>query len=221
MWFLLHHPRIRRMVELANTRVRTQRPSTLKMFRRLSDMPRMSSLPIGFLLNEAVADMSVECVYVTVGVWHGFTYLAGMVGNPHRICIGIDDFSQFTDPERFGSPRQEFLRRFEKLRSPLHHFYEMDYRQYFREKHRSPIGVYFYDGDHSYAHTSQALELADPFIVPGGMMVIDDTNYTEPHDAVSDFLRLRSGRYDLLCDMRTAHGGHPTWWNGIMILRRR
>src|SRR5204862_290454 len=78
--------------------------------RELCRVPKLSTYAIGALLNEAVARMPESHTFVNVGVWHGFTFLAGLVGNPDRRCHGIDDFSQF------GGPRDEFLERFERLR---------------------------------------------------------------------------------------------------------
>ena len=62
----------------------------------------------------AVASMPAGHAFVNAGVWHGYTLLAAMAGNPDAICVGIDDFSEF------GGPRDEFGARFEAARSPRH-----------------------------------------------------------------------------------------------------
>ena len=48
---------------------------------RLADVcnvPRMSTFAIGAIINRAVAQMSVGHAYLNIGVWNGFTLLAGM-----------------------------------------------------------------------------------------------------------------------------------------------
>jgi hypothetical protein len=61
-------------------------------------IPRMSTFAMGALINHAVADLPEGQAYVNVGVWHGFTLLAGMAGHPAKRCVGVDDFSQFGAP---------------------------------------------------------------------------------------------------------------------------
>lgn len=182
-------------------------------FARLELVPRMSTLAIHAVLHRAVADMPPDQVFVNVGIWHGFTLLSGLLDNGDKVCIGIDNFSQF------GGPKTEFLQRFEHLRGPSHRFYEMDYQVYFQQHHSGPLGVYLYDGEHSYANQLQGLRLAEPYFAPGCIVLVDDTNWNEPRQASLDFVAQSSRRYELLLDARTADNGHPTWWNGFMVFR--
>ena len=59
---------------------------------------------------------------MNVGVWHGFSLLAAIAGNDDKVCVGVDNFSEF------GGPRDEFLRRFLDRRSPQHRFYNQTTR---------------------------------------------------------------------------------------------
>ncbi|MGD0485262.1 MAG: class I SAM-dependent methyltransferase, partial [Gemmatimonadales bacterium] len=135
-------------------------------------------------------------------------------GNLDRRCVGVDDFSEF------GGPRDAFLARFSAARSPLHTFHQMDYCDYFARKHRGPIGFYFYDGSHRYEHQLRGLEAAEPFLSPGGIILVDDTNDEEPSRATRDFLAARPGAFGTLFERRTAGNGHPTYWNGITLLQK-
>jgi hypothetical protein len=178
----------------------------------LCRIPRMSTFAVGALINRAVAAMPAERAFVNVGVWHGFTLLAGMSGNPDRLCIGVDNFSEF------DGPREAFLARFHALRSPLHRFHDLDYREYFARVHREPIGVYLYDGDHAYAHQLEGLRLAEPYFAEGTLVLVDDTNEPEPRQATLDFMADSRWKWRAIFDRRTAQNGHPTLWNGLMIL---
>jgi hypothetical protein len=181
--------------------------------RALCDIPKMSTYALGALINRGVRLMPAGSSFVNVGVWHGFTFLAGMVGNPTRVCVGVDNFSQF------GGPRDEFLARFEKYRSPNHRFCDMDYEEYFRGAHRGPIGFYVYDGEHSYENQLKGLRLAEPFFAPGCHVLVDDTNLARVRRATLDFIEGSSKNYEIIFDRPTSGNGHPTFWNGVMVLR--
>ncbi len=205
--------------ELVNTRLPVE---SNEMFSKLSDLlsiPRMSTFAIGAIVNKGVSQLSESCCFVNVGVWFGFTFLAGLVGNTNCTCIGIDSFRQFTS--RYGHPQKSFLKRFQHYGSKNHRFYQGDYRDYFAKMHDAPIGLYFYDGDHSYENQLQGLQIAEPFLSEGGIILIDDTNWDSPRRATLDFIADSSNEYEILLDCSTAYNGHPTFWNGIMVLRKR
>jgi hypothetical protein len=180
----------------------------------LSPVPRMSTVAIGAIINRAVSQMPDDCSFVNVGVWHGFSLLVGMRQNPHKRCVGVDNFSQW------GGPRVDFWKRFEQYRSENHFFHEMDYRNYFETVHRGQIGVYFYDGDHSYDEQLKGLRLAEPYFADNCIVLVDDTNWEGPREATRSFVSHSPWRYDVLFDRATAGNFHPTWWNGLTILQR-
>jgi hypothetical protein len=180
----------------------------------LCQIPRMSTPAIAALINRGVAAMPWSHVFVNVGVWNGFTFLSGLAGNSSKLCIGVDNFSQF------GGPKDSFLARFERLRSANHRFYDMDYKEYFQTVHREPIGFYLYDGEHSYQNQLDGLRLAERFFGPNCYIMIDDTNDQAPRAATSDFVRSSRNEYETILDVTTCANMHPTWWNGIMVLRR-
>jgi hypothetical protein len=176
-------------------------------------VPRMSTFAVASIINDAVSRLSPGSAFVNVGVWNGFTLLSGMAGNAGRACIGVDNFSEF------GGPREAFLARFERARAAGHSFYDMDYRDYFARQHDAPIGVYLYDGEHSYEQQLAGLELAEPFFARDCIILVDDINAEQPRQATADFLAARPGRYRVLLDQQTSANGHPTFWNGLMVIQ--
>lgn len=201
-------------LDVLNTRIPDDYKNARERVRKLSPVPKMSTIAIGVLINQIVADMPKGQCFVNVGVWHGYTLLCGMVGNSSRCCIGIDNFSEF------GGPKDDFLERFSRLKSDNHFFYEVDYEEYFDKHHRHQIGFYIYDGGHSYKDQLRGLQVAEPFLAPHSYILIDDTNLKEPKQATLDFLARSSFQYQLVFERTTAHNQHPTWWNGIMLLRK-
>ncbi|ODT63133.1 hypothetical protein ABS71_14725 [bacterium SCN 62-11] len=213
--------RVGTLWERQNTRFPCDQEAILERFSRLDGVPRMSTLAIAALLQRVVAQMPEDQIFVNVGVWHGFTYLASLLDNEAKHCVGVDDFSQF------GGPEQQFRARFERLRGPRHYFYSMDYQDYFRDIHQGKLGAYLYDGDHSYEHQLRGLQIAEPHFAPGCIVLVDDTNWDGARQASLDFVAQSARRYELIFDVRTApnlapsywNGYHPTWWNGWMMWR--
>jgi Methyltransferase domain len=199
-------------LEWGNADLGPGRSETKARLRRLAEMPKMSTIAIGAVVNSAVAHMAPGTAFVNVGVWHGYSFLAGLLDNPDKRAFGIDNFSQF------GGPRDEFLARFESLRSPEHSFADSDYRDFFEDGFSEPIGVYIYDGEHSYENQLEGLRVAEPFFADDCLIIVDDTNWRAPRKATFDFLAHSPKTYSVLLDVRTA-GQHPTLWNGLLVLR--
>jgi hypothetical protein len=198
-------------VDLLNTRLAEPGEELKPVLRELCEIPRMSTFAIGAIMNHAVARMPAEHVFLNVGVWNGFSFLSGLLNNPDKTCIGVDNFSES------GGPRDAFMERFERFSGPNHRFHEMDYRDYFSKVHSEPIGVYFYDGEHSYENQWRGLEIAEPYFTDDCIVLVDDTTWEDPHRATLDFIEASGRDYTLYLDERTAGNGHPTLWNGLMV----
>lgn len=175
---------------------------------------KMSTLAMGAIIRRAVADMPEDQVFLNVGVLHGYSLLCGMTGHPDKFCIGVDNFSEF------GGPREAFMRSFDRVRSERHSFFESDYREYLRSVHQGKLGFYFYDGPHAYEDQLLGLQLAEPFFAENCLVMVDDTNWDEARRGTADFIAGSAHRYRIVLDARTCENMHPTFWNGVMILRR-
>lgn len=201
-------------MEIANTILPSSPTPGQRRVRQLCAIPKMSTYTIGALINYGISKMQPDTCFVNVGVWNGFTFLSGIVENAGASCIAIDNFSEF------GGPREAFLKRFEKYRSPNHVFYEMDYRAYFEKHHKQPIGFYIYDGEHSYENQLEGLRVAEPFLAKGCIILVDDTAWEDPRRATLDFIKQSNNSYEMLLDAPTCCANHPTYWNGIMIFQK-
>jgi hypothetical protein len=202
-------------IDVLNAKLPDGHESLYETVGSLCRMPRMSTFAMGTIINRAVAAMPPGHSYLNVGTWHGFSLMAGMVGNPDKSCVGIDNFSEF------GGPREAFLEKFAGLAGPNHKFHEMDYRDYFARVHEGPIGVYLYDGEHSYENQLRGLQEAEPFFGEECIVLVDDTNWQEPYEATYDFVAGSDREYELLLDRRTAGNAHPSYWNGLLIFYSR
>jgi hypothetical protein len=201
-------------LEILNTKLPYNAKITQNMLVDLLKIPRMSTFAIGAIINEGVSQMPKDSCFLNIGVWHGFTFLAGIIDNPHKRCIGVDNFS------KFDGPKELFLKRFIQYKSSNHYFYDIDYKEYFTSVHKGQIGLYMYDGNHSYEDQRKGLQLAEPFFSDNCFILIDDINLKDPRQATLNFIQESSSQYRIILDETTCIGDHPTFWDGIMILQR-
>jgi Methyltransferase domain len=197
-------------VDVYNARL-PEGAATPPSLRDLCGIPRMSTYAAAAFINHAVRNMPPDQAYLNIGVYAGFSFLAGMIDNPDRQCIGVDNFSR-------PKAREGLLRRFEEMKGPAHRFHEMDYLDYFDDVHSEPLGVYLYDGDHAYEHQLKGLTRAEPYFADGCIVIVDDTNWVEPRQATIDFVAASERAYEVLLDSPTRDHNHPTYWNGLMVL---
>ena len=178
----------------------------------------MSSYANGHIINQICKQLSPSQIYLNIGCWKGFSLVAGMIDTTCKV-IGVDNFSQFS------SPRDEFLKNFNKHKKEgIHHFYEEDYKIFFKnfEKKNQKIDFYFYDGNHSYKDQYDNLEIADNFLYRGSIVMIDDINAPQVENATKDFINRSISKYKIIKEMKTANtNSHPSYWNGIMILEKK
>jgi hypothetical protein len=200
--------------EIKNTILPEDEPRMKERLREISKIPKLSSFAVGAVINRAVTQMKKNQVYLNIGVWQGFTLLAGMMENEDKTCIGVDNFIE--------DPRGEkaFLKRFKKYKSANHYFYKEDFVDYFKNRHNSSIGVYMYDAGHDFWIQLMGLELAAPFFEKGTIIIVDDTNWEIPRIATNHFLSGRPGEYRVLLDVKTASDSHVTFWCGLMVLQK-
>lgn len=202
-----------RIFDRWNTDIPFLDANRLTSLRKSAKLRKMSTLAVGAVINECVRRMPNDACYLNIGTWMGYSLFAGMAANPEKRCIGVDSFVQF------GGPRSTFLCHFTKLRSASHTFFDADWRQYMRTQHTGKIGVLFYDAAHDEESQFDALILSHPLIISGGIIIIDDTNWDHPRNAVQRFLS-QTKSYRLVLDQRTAGNCHPTFWNGLMVLEK-
>ncbi|MFW6147463.1 MAG: class I SAM-dependent methyltransferase [Thermodesulfobacteriota bacterium] len=200
-------------LESFNTVIPSREWESKQNLRKMCNIPRMSTLAIGALINKGVSQMPEDESFVNVGVWHGFTLLSGMVNNAEKRCIGVDNFSEF------GNPEQAFLNRFDTYKKSNHFFYEIDYLDYFSSIHQEKIGFYIYDGCHDYNNQIRGLKVAEPFFSQNAIILIDDINYDDVRKATMDFIDASSYEYKVLFEASTYCNHHPTFWNGVMLLQ--
>ena len=166
------------------------------------------------LLNLAASCLGPEEAYVEIGVYHGASLISSMLGNEDKRFVGVDSFG-FRDAslegveanlERFGLPRPEIL---------VGDAFELVPGGAIEE---SSVGVWYYDAAHDFDSQVRGLQIAEPLLVPGALMIVDDTDWDRVERAMDAYLaeQPRATRI-LTIDGKTR--GQPQWWEGMQVLR--
>ena len=164
------------------------------------------------LLNLAASLLEDDEAYVEVGVFHGASLIASMLGNEDKRIVGIDNFSfrgvslekVEANVERFGLRRPEVVvgDAFELIPQGAM---------------EGPVGVWYYDAAHDYESQVEGLRIAEPLLAPGALMIVDDTDWTDVDRAMDDYVAAQPrARRILTIDGRER--GSPHWWEGMQVL---
>jgi hypothetical protein len=178
-----------------------------------SEVQGMSTENKLMLLNLAVRSLEPGEVYVEIGCWRGLSLAGAALHNSNAPIFACDDFSQFS-----GS-LGELDNTLRKYTTPTQvRFYDTDYLSFLDLAPWQParVGVYFYDGGHSFKQQYQALDRMFPWLADRALVIIDDTNAGQVRSANRLFMSRAPG-FQLLNDVRTPGNEHPTWWNGVQI----
>jgi predicted O-methyltransferase YrrM len=168
------------------------------------------------LLNLAASLLGAGEAYVEVGVYHGASLIASMLGNEDRQFVGIDSFG-FRDAnletveenlDRFGLPRPELVvgDAFELVPAGA-----LD---------GIAVGVWYYDAAHDYDSQVQGLRIAEPLLVRGALLIVDDTDWQNVARAMDDYLA-QQPRAERILTIDGKSRGAPQWWEGMQVLRWR
>ena len=190
--------------------------STLK--KELLKIESMSTYAIGYIINKICQQLGNDENYVNIGVWKGFSLIAGML-NTSCSVYGNDNFSQF------DGPKEEFKKKFDLLKDQnKHFFYECDYKDFFKEydKLKKSISFYYYDGEHSYKNHFENLIIAKNYFKSGTIILVDDINFPQVDAATKDFISQYPKDYKILKDIKTANNHcHPSYWNGLFLFKKK
>ena len=189
---------------------------TLK--KELLKVDGMSTFAIGYIINKICQNLTRDENYINIGVWKGFSLIAGMINTECNI-YGVDNFSQF------GGAKEEFIKNFNLLKDETKHFfYDSDYKDFFKSyaMTKKPISFYYYDGEHSYKNQFENLIIAKEFFKSGTIILVDDINFEEVESGTKDFISKYEKDYEIIKEIKTSNlHCHPSYWNGLMLFKKK
>jgi predicted O-methyltransferase YrrM len=193
---------------------------TDRRFRALMDrVEGMGSENKLALLNHAARLLDGNESYVEVGTWKGLSLIAATLGNDTIRFYAFDDFSE-------AHSDRDDLRRALTENLDSHgvsdrvEFAEGDAFSLLPVSVREPIGVYFYDGDHSFLAHHLALAVAEPLLADEALVIIDDFAWPSVRYATERYIRRHQG-YTTLLDLPSRGDFDPRWWTGLVVYRWR
>jgi predicted O-methyltransferase YrrM len=165
------------------------------------------------LLNLAAACLEGDEAYVEVGVFHGASLIAAMLGNEGKRFVGLDSFAL---RDATLEKVQENLARFglEPPEIVVGDAFELVPAGALGD---IAIGVWYYDASHSYEAQLDGLRIAEPWLAPGALVIVDDTDWDEVARAMDDYLA-EQPRARRLLTLDGKSRGAPQWWEGMQVL---
>jgi predicted O-methyltransferase YrrM len=191
-----------------------------------NDIYGMTTENIQFLINELVSKFGKNGVYLEIGTFFGSSLLSAALFNPTTKCIGIDNFSQFKNSPQNMDILNNNLNKFDIKNIE---FYNLDYQIALKklklDKPSCDITIFFYDGNHSYHHQLNALNLVLNHLSKKCIILIDDINWKPVEISALQFLKYHRDFNSVLkiktkTNLALEKKGAITWWNGFEVITR-
>lgn len=177
----------------------------------------MSSPKVCNLLNQLVAHMPAGERYLEVGTWQGLTLLSAAYRNVEKVCIACDKFrfwGRWTGPG--WRARRSFysnLRRYRDRCAYIDFHQTTCERLFAQEMVQAPVGVYFFDGDHSQAGTRFGIAAAGSVLSQRAVILVDDWNMPGVRAGTHQGLAAAGLRILWQRDLASDRG----WWQGLGV----
>jgi protein O-GlcNAc transferase len=209
---------LRELPELFDDFPRSEHPRDRRFQPVVETVENLASENVLALLNLAASLLGPDEAYVEVGVYHGASLIASMLGNDGKRFVGIDSFG-FRDAslekveanlQRFALPRPELLvgDAFELVPGGALDGV-LDGKR---------IGLWYYDAAHDYDSQVEGLRIAEPLLAAGALVIVDDTDWKDVDRAMDDYVAAQS-RAQRILTIDGKSRGFPQWWEGMQVLR--
>jgi protein O-GlcNAc transferase len=206
---------VRALPQLFDDYPRSEHPRDRSFAPILADVGGLARENNLALLNLAASLLDAGESYVEVGSFKGLSLIAAMLGNTGDF-VGIDNFSLD------GGKRAWLEANLRRYGLAGHTILEGDAFTLLsrRALGNRRVGVYYYDAAHDYKSQVRGLRLIEPYLVPGALLIVDDTDWDQVARAIRDYLpgQLRA---ELLVKLDGKDLGQPWWWEGVQVLRWR
>lgn len=174
------------------------------------------------VLQAAAAVLPADEAYLEVGTFKGRSLCAAVQGNTDKDFFVMENFLEF------GMQGQEAR---DELMANLHTYaggarvelLEGDCFKLMVEPGAvdKPVGVYFYDGEHTLLSHYLALAVVEPLLADEALVLVDDASWPVVQKAHRMFMRRHPG-WAVEATWDAAHADDPRWSNGLhaLVFRR-
>jgi hypothetical protein len=188
--------------------------------KHLVDIEGLSDPKVCNFLNRLVAAMPADQQYLEIGTFKGLTLCSAAYGNKGKHCIACDKFRFWNKYTGWGfQARAAFYANVDRYKatSASVEFHDMRSLDMFRKGLvKGPIGVYFYDGDHSYAATRDNILAAAPLLANSSILLVDDWRDPIIQESTRDAIKQAGLRIEWERWLGQGATGR-NFWNGLGV----
>lgn len=166
-------------------------------------------------------------IYLEVGTFCGATFVAAFNNNPIA-AVGIDNFSQPFDQT---GVKEQLYANFERWRltAGAASFIDGDAFKIPFSDLPGGIGIYYYDGEHSFESQAKALPHFFSLMADKFLFIVDDFQWEQVERGTkAGFAELMTAEYLIEPMVKIEHewhlhgedrtrNDHPIWWNGVAL----
>ena len=173
------------------------------------------------VLNHAAATMPPDEAYLEVGTFTGRSICAAVQGNEAKKFVVMENFMEF------GMAGEQA--RGELMANLAKHAAAADVELLEGDCFKlmampgvvdRPVGVYFYDGEHTLLSHYLALAVVEPLLADEALVLVDDASWPVVQKAHRLFLKQHAG-WQIVETWDAAHADDPRWANGLHALTFR
>ena len=165
------------------------------------------------LLNLAASCLGAGEAYVEIGVFHGASLIASMLGNDGKRFVGVDSFG-FRDASLEKVAANLACYGLEVPEIVVGDAFELVPGGALGD---TRVGVWYYDAAHSFEAQVDGLRIAEPLLVPGALIIVDDTDWDDVERAMHAYLT-EQPRARRVLTIEGKSRGAPQWWEGMQVL---
>ncbi|HEX5249259.1 MAG TPA: class I SAM-dependent methyltransferase [Gaiellales bacterium] len=163
------------------------------------------------LIGLAAGHLEAGEAYVEAGTYRGRSLIAAALAGEAE-CVGIDNFS-FDDSD--PAALQANLERFGVAGGTR--ILDGDAAVVLGASELPPVGVFFYDADHSTEATRAAFEAVIPHLAGHALIAADNADWPKVRAAIDAFVDAHA-EAELALRIAGRADGQPWWWDGMDII---
>ncbi len=165
------------------------------------------------LLNCACGLLAPGESYVEVGTYKGASLVGALSGNDAG-AVAIDSFT-FRDGTRAGLERtleKHGLR--ERVTVLEGDAFDLLGGPALGDKR---VGAFYWDAAHDRSAVTAGLRIAEPWLAPGALLIVDDSDWDRVALGIDDYLT-GEPRARRILTVDGSSRGAPHWWEGMQVL---
>ncbi|MDF3044972.1 MAG: hypothetical protein K0R30_1200 [Ornithinibacter sp.] len=174
------------------------------------------------VLHSAVGHLPDDEAYLEVGTYKGRSVCGALLDGTERRVVAVENFQEFGMAG--AQARQELFDNVEALPSvaPDFRLVDGDCYRVLRDPDAvgSPVGVYFFDGAHTWLAHYLALGVVEHLLADEALVLVDDATWPVVRRATMAYVGRHRG-WDVVRAFDAESDHDPRWANGLLLLRFR